>query len=316
MPQKLILDVDTGTDDAVALMCAALHPALELVAATTVAGNTGIEYTTENTLRVLDHIGARIPVYRGMATPLARHTVPGGRTDDEHVVEIHGRYLDIPAARSKAQVQHAVSFLSEYYLGPTGPETILVAVGPLTNIAAALKKEPRLAERIPELVIIGGAHEVGNITPAAEFNFWCDPEAASVVFGSSIGRITHITTDATHQVLTSLDDCATLRASGTPAATAAAVFTERRIHAYDAGQPMARPHTTPVHDALAVLALVDREMIRTVHVHVDIETGGAATVGRCVIDTHHRGKQPPNAHVALWADESRFIPMMLETLTR
>jgi inosine-uridine nucleoside N-ribohydrolase len=315
MPRKLILDVDTGTDDAVALMLAALHPELDLVAATTVNGNVPVEYCTENSLRVFDHIGVPVPVYEGVAKPIERDDLPIPRGDIQSSNAVHGGYLDIPPSRSKKQPTDAVEFLIETYRSATD-EIILVPVGPLSNIASALRREPRLKDRIPELVIMGGANRYGNVTPRAEFNVWADPEAARVVITSGIAKITLVPLDATHQALVSLDDCAALRALGTPAGTAAATFTERRIHGYDTTQPMKRANAAPVHDALAVASIVDPSVISTHHLHVDVETRGELTVGETVVDTNFRSRREPNVHVALDADERRFVAMLLETFAR
>ena len=161
---------------------------------------------------------------------------------------VHGDLLDLPAARTAARAEHAVDWLVDTYMASEGDIT-LVAVGPLTNVAMALLKEPRMAERIPEIVIMGGAHESGNRTASAEYNFWVDPEAARIVV--ECGRpIRMVPLDATHRAPVSLDDCARLRALGTAAANASAAIVEQRIHGYNATQPMAgvrprRRSTTP-----------------------------------------------------------------------
>lgn len=315
MVQQLILDVDTGTDDAVALMLAALHPDLELLGATTVNGNVPVEACTENSLRVFDHIGIPVPVYEGVTRPIARHDFPLPRHLIRSSEAVHGTYLDIPEARSRKQPTGAVEFLIETYRAATQP-IILVPVGPLSNIATALTAEPRLADLIPELVIMGGAADHGNVTPRAEFNIWGDPEAAHIVLTSGVRKITLVTLDATHRALVSLDDCARLRALGTPAGEAAARFTERRIGGYDTTQPMTRPHAAPVHDALAVASIVDPAVITTRYLPVDVETHGTLTVGETVVDSYRRGNGEPNVHVALDADEPRFVALLLETLGR
>ncbi|HEC22427.1 MAG TPA: nucleoside hydrolase [Chloroflexi bacterium] len=311
MPHRIILDVDTGTDDAVALMVAALSPDIELTGATVVNGNVPVEVGTENTLRVLDHIGADVPVFQGMATPMVRPDFPIPRVD---VSSYHGRYLDLPPARSRKGAQHAVDWLIETYLASEGDIT-LVAVAPLSNVAMAMKKEPAILEKIPEIVIMGGGHEFGNITPSAEFNIWADPEAARVVM--TCGRpIRLVALDATHRALVSREDCARLRELNTPASTAAADLIERRIQGYDEHQPMHRTGTAPVHDALAVCAVIAPEVIETTFVHVDVETHGELTVGRTVCDVAHRGGQAPNVHLALNADEPRFVSMLQDILGR
>jgi inosine-uridine nucleoside N-ribohydrolase len=313
---KLILDVDTGTDDAVALMLAALHPALDLVGATTVNGNVPVDMTTENTLRVFDHIGRNVPVYRGLAAPLARPDFPVPRdTPVPGTTRVHGDYLDIPSARSAAAAASAVEFLIETYRN-AADEIVLVPTGPLTNVAAALKAEPRLVQLIPEIVLMGGGHYCGNITPLAEFNIWADPEAARVVFTCGIPRLTIVPLDATHRALLTLADCDALDALGTPAATACATFTRRRITGYDRDQPMERPGTAPVHDALCVAAVIDRSVITTRKVHADVETHGELTVGQTVFDVAARGGEPPNADVAFDADERKFVRLLLSTFAR
>ena len=315
MPKKLILDVDTGTDDAVALMLGALHPDLELIGATTVNGNVPVDYCTENSLRVFDHIGIPVPVYEGVSKPIERDDFPIPRGDIQSSNAVHGGYLDIPPSRSTKQSTGAVEYLIETYRAAT-EEILLVPVGPMSNVATALLAEPRLKDLIPEIVIMGGANRYGNVTPRAEFNVWADPEAARVVINSGVRKITLVPLDATHQALVSLDDCAALRALGTPAGDAAATFTERRIQGYDTTQPMKRPNAAPVHDALAVASLVDPSVISTHRLHVDVETKGELTVGETVVDTNFRSRLEPNIDVALDADERKFVAMLLETFAR
>ncbi len=312
MATKIILDVDTGTDDAVALMTAALSPDIDLVGATTVNGNTGIDSTTENTLRVFEWIGLPgVPVHRGMSRPLAREQMqqlnPASR--------IHGDLLDLPAATIKAQPGHAVDWLIDTLLASDGDIT-LVPVGPLTNIATAIVKEPAILPKIPEIVLMGGAHDHGNATASAEFNIWLDPEAARIVV--NCGRpIRMVPLDATHQALVSAEDAGRLRALGTPAGEAAARFVLKRIDGYDATQPM--PHragAAPVHDALAVCAVIDPTILKTEFIPVDVETGGELSVGRTVCDFRFRSRKPANVHFALDADEPKFNRMLREILGR
>lgn len=316
MRKKLILDVDTGTDDAVAIMLAALHPALDLVACTTVNGNAPVEYCTDNTLRVLDHIArSDIPVYEGAARPFVRADFPVPRAQNDLAGKIHGKTLPVPpTARRKADAG-AVEFLIETYRNAT-EEITLVPVAPLTNIAAALTLDPKLGERIPEVVIMGGGHEIGNVTPAAEFNIWADPEAAAIVLAAGFRKLTLVPLDATHRALVSYGDCQRLRALGTPAGAAAAEFIGHRIEVHDEIQKMAVAGTTPVHDAVCVGSLIDPAIITTRRHHVAVETSGALTVGRTVIDTHFRGSGAPQADVAFDADASRFLNILLETFAR
>jgi len=312
MPTKVILDVDTGTDDAVALMVAALSPDLELVGVTTVNGNTTIDNTTDNTLRVFDWIGLPgTPVHRGMDRPLARPQMdqinPARR--------IHGDHLDLPpAATATLDPGHAVDWLIQTYLDSAG-DIVLCPVGPLTNIATAIQKEPRILEAIPEIVIMGGAHDHGNSTASAEFNIWMDPEAARIVV--NCGRpIRMIPLDATHRALVSAEDCARLRGLRTPAGEAAARFTLKRIEGYEATQKMHREGAAPVHDALAVCSIIDPSIVTTRHIPVDVEVHAELSVGRTVCDFRFRSGKPANVEFAMDADEPKFVAMLLEILGR
>jgi inosine-uridine nucleoside N-ribohydrolase len=309
--RKLILDVDTGTDDAVAIMLAALHPDLDLIACTTVNGNVEVQYCTDNSLRTLDYIGRpEIPVYEGLTQPIARPDFPIPRALKADT-GVHSRELPIPATTIKKQQAHAVEFLIETDRSTTD-EIVLMPVGPLSNIAAALTLDPKLAERVPELVIMGGGHWKGNVTPSAEFNIWADPEASAKVFAAKFPKITLVPLDATHKALVSSEKAKQLAALGTNAGLAASRFIEQRIRGYDANQPMDERGAAPVHDALCVAYLVEPSVITTLHRHVDVETVGTLTVGRTVVDLHFRGGKAPNCHVAFEADRERFCAILLD----
>ena len=313
--RKLILDVDTGTDDAIALMLAVRHPDLELVGVTTVNGNNPIEHCTDNTLRVFDLLGAAIPVYEGASTPLIRDDFPIPRQVLHRGGSMHGLELPIPKPHTSKQDRRAVEFLVDTYMATTEPIALL-PVGPLTNIATAIRLEPRIVGRIPQVIIMGGAHESGNTTPSAEFNIWCDPEAARVVLGAGFVNLVLVPLDATHRALVTWDDCQRLRATGTAAAIAAATFIEGRIVAYDALQPMDTGRSAPVHDALCVAYLADPTIVSGRPIHVDVETRGDLTLGRTVMDTHERFEAPANAFVAFDADAPRFVSMLFDVLGR
>ena len=311
-PRKLILDVDTGTDDAVAIMMAALHPALELVACTTVNGNREVERTTDATLRTLDHIGrSAVPVYAGLSRPIARTDFPIPRAERDPGV--HFKEWPLAPARSRKQDTSAVEFLIETYRAATD-EITLVPVGPLSNIASVLALEPSFVDRVPDVVIMGGGHAVTNCTASAEFNIWADPEAAALVLGAGFRRITLVPLDATHQAVISLDQCRALRASGRPAAEAAALFVEKRIDGYRSYQQLANQEAAPIHDALCIAAMLDPSVITTEAYRVDVETRGTFTIGRTVIDVNRRTRLEPNCQVAMSADTALFGRLVLDTL--
>lgn len=314
MARRLIMDVDTGTDDAVALMFAALHPDLELLGVTTVNGNVSLAATTDNTLRVLDWIGcAGIPVHPGLTRPIVRTDFPSARHfDSGGKDDPHGTALDIPEPSSRAQAQGAVEYLIETLRGAAEPVT-LVAVGPLSNIAAALALDPGLTGRVDEIVIMGGGHATANVTASAEFNIWADPEAAAMVLAAGFPKLTLVTLDATHRAVITRDACRALAGLGTPAGTAADRFIGRRIDAYSGG---AGDGAAPVHDVVCTAYLVRPDVVRTSPLPVTVETAGAATVGRTVIDTRPGAPEPANAHVALDANAELLSGLLTDTFAR
>ncbi|AXB47638.1 nucleoside hydrolase [Amycolatopsis albispora] len=312
MARRLILDVDTGTDDAVAILHAALHPELELAGVTTVNGNVGLAHTTDNTLRVLDLIGrSDVGVHPGLAHPIARRGFPGQKHYERDTDrDMHGTSLPLPEARSKARDSTAVEFLLETLRSATSRLT-LVPVGPLSNIATVLAIDPSVVEAVDELVVMGGAHAYGNVTASAEFNVWADPEAAAMVFSAGFERLTLVPLDATHQALVTRRDCEAMAALGTPAGRAAADLITRRIDAYSAGHGISATDAAPVHDAVCTAYLVRPEIITTRHLHVTVDTSSSLTVGRTVMDTRPNAVGEPNAHVAFSADPA----ILVETLT-
>lgn len=311
--RKLIIDCDTGTDDAVALMLAALHPEIDLVGVTTVFGNAPLAATTTNSLSVLDLIGRpEIPVHAGVSRPIVRKTMPSERFfKTDTVADPHGTYLDIPRSTRAAASHNAVEYLIETYRNATEPIT-LMPIGPLTNIAVAVAMEPRFAEWVPRLIIMGGGHEVPNMTASAEFNIWADPEAGASVFEAGFRDVLLVPLDATHRALVTDRQCAALGALGTPAGKATETFVTRRINSYEAMQKMDIPNSAPVHDALCVAALVEPDIVTTKRCHVAVETAGVLTVGRTVVDTHRRSGLEPNATVAFDANADRFVELMME----
>lgn len=315
MKRKLILDVDTGTDDAVAIMLAALHKDLELVALTTVNGNVPVEHCTDNSLRTLDWIGrSDIPVYEGCHHPIVRMDFPVPRAIKKDV-NVHMSELPIPAPVSVKQTLSAPEFLVQAFREAKG-DTTLVAVGPLTNLAAAIALDPNFVANVPELVIMGGAVNKSNITESAEFNIWADPEAAAIVLDAGFKKLVLVPLDATHQALVSLTQTRALRDLGTPAGIAAADIIDFRINGYQTNQPTGVLETAPVHDVLCIAYLVHPEVVTLRHVNCVIETKGEWTIGRTVVDHEFRTKRAPNCEVAFGADRELFNALMAETFAQ
>jgi len=315
MAQKLILDCDTGTDDAVAIMLAALHPGLELLGVTTVNGNVEVARCTDNSLRTLDWIGrGEIPVYEGLAKPIVRGDFPVPRAVNRNP-GVHMETLPLPEARQGKQALSAPEFLVRAFRESPG-EIVLVAVGPLSNLAAAIALDPAFARNAAELIIMGGAIDKSNVTPSAEFNIWADPEASAVVLAADFPKITLVPLDATHQALISLTQCEELRALRTHAGEATADLVAFRIKGYEANQPTGTPQSAPVHDALCIAALIDPSVITTKFVNVVIETRGEYTIGRTVVDHEKRTKRTPNCHVAFGADRAKFFAFLKATFAK
>ncbi len=306
MKHKIILDCDPGHDDAIALLLAAHHPAIELVAITTVAGNQTVEKTTRNALKVCTLAGIRdVPVAIGMDRPLVRPA--------RHAADIHGESgLDgpqMPEPAIELAPRHAVDLIIERLMHSDGDIT-LVPTGPLTNIAAAMRQEPAIVPKIKAISLMGGAIGLGNVTPAAEFNIWADPEAAAIVFGC--GRpITMIPLEVTHQALATDEVLARLRDAHRPVATLAAdllaffASTYRRVFGFPAA---------PVHDPCAVAAVIEPDIIEAHMMRVEVETTGEWTAGRTVCDVHDTLAKEPNARVGYALDAPRFWDMVIETL--
>lgn len=313
MRQKVWIDCDTGSDDAVAIIAAAQHPALDLVAVSTVNGNVPLANTTDNTLRVLDVIGSTVPVYAGCPRPLVRPDFPIPRDVlNAGREEFQKRTLDFPAPTSRAQDRGAVEALIEHYRGPDAAETVLVAVGPLTNLAAAFAADGELAARIPRLVIMGGARGWGNVSATAEFNFWVDPEAAAAVLSAGVRDVLIVPLDATHDAALSREHCTRFEALGTAGALATAALVRQRIDTYP-GSDHGTLEAAPVHDALCIAALLRPDVLtEVIAAAVTVETGGEHSVGAMVVDERPWSAHPHNARVALRADAEIFAAVLEE----
>ena len=313
MRRRVILDVDTGTDDAVAIMLALRHPALDVVGITTVNGNAPLGVVIDNTLRVVDLLGARVPVFAGADRPLERPDFPVPRAQRPDRA-IHARPLSLPPARSTAAPSTAADFLIETVSAEPG-EISLVTTAPLTNLAHALAREPRLCGAFREVLTLGGIHAIGNVTPAADFNIWADPEAARFVLRAGVERHVLVPLDTSQQALVTRVHCDAMAAGSDHVAHAAAELIAARIAAYSDRAALAAKEAAPVHDAFAVAALVDRELLRTQPLHVDVETRGELTTGRSVIDVDGRGGSAPNVEVGWAGHVGGFGDEMVRQLT-
>ena len=305
----VILDCDPGHDDMVAIMLAAAHPAIELLAITTVAGNGTLERTTANARATCALAGIRgVPVAAGAPRPLlgSLHTAP----------TVHGESAldgaDLPSGDEiPLAAEHAVALTARLLRESAEPVT-LVPVGPLTNVALLLRLHPELIDRIAEIVLMGGSTGAGNVTPFAEFNIWVDPEAADVVLSSGV-PVTLCGLDVTHQALATPAVLDRLRAQATPLATTVVdllgFFRDRYRDIWGLDSP-------PVHDPVAVARVIDPTLVRCEDAHVAIELQGAHTRGATVCDRHGVLGRPPNAKVATGLDVPRFWDLVVEAVER
>ncbi len=290
-PRKIILDVDTGTDDAIAIAVAALSTQLEILGITVVHGNQPLAYTVENTLRVVQFLKKDIPVYPGCPEPMVQYLLPGRVSnirkqaveqiiDGEHV-SIHTKYLDLPPATITPQSRHACSFILDT-LKASKEKITLVAVGPLTNIAMVLRMDPTVSSQIEEIVIMGGAVKHGNRSPVAEANFYDDPEAAQIVLTSGC-KVRLCTLDATETVLCAQEDAARFRKCSYVGDFAGAVTEDfiRRCTLLD----ICNNGAVSIHDAVTVCAVIDPSIVEVMrHEACDVDFSGGWADGQLLVD--------------------------------
>ena len=306
MARPIIIDTDPGQDDAVALLLAFAQPdELDIRLVSTVAGNVGIDLTTANALRVRD-LAARpdVPVRAGMARPMLEPLETAEFVSGPDGLSGAG----LPAAASSAAPGHAVQGIVEVLRAATDGSITICALGPLTNVAMALRLAPKLAPKLREIVVMGGAMGLGNMTPAAEFNFYVDPHAAAVVLGAGV-PVTLFGLHATHQAIASSAAMARLDGLGTR--------TGRAVHGM-----LTRPRpgglgtaAHPMHDPCVIAWLLWPELFKGRDCHVEIELAGNVR-GRSTIDWNGRTKRPANAFVVNEVDADRLFERMIDALAR
>jgi inosine-uridine nucleoside N-ribohydrolase len=303
---RILIDCDPGHDDMMAIMVACSFPELELLGVTTVAGNQTGEKTYLNALKILTLIGnTNIPVARGADKPLFR--------DLTVAPEIHGVSgldgADLPEPGFKGLERHAVDFLVQTVM-ESGSPLVLVPTGPLTNIALAMLKDPRITTKLERIVLMGGAVFDSNITPAAEFNIYVDPEAAKVVFGSGV-PITMVGLDVTNKALFGFEDIEKL--AGLNGKVSRVVAPLLKFFA-QANKDIFGFNGAPLHDALAVAHLIKPQVIKTRRMNVEIETDGELTRGRTVADVYGISGRPANIDVALEVDNDLFKDLLFRAI--
>jgi inosine-uridine nucleoside N-ribohydrolase len=305
MGVPILLDCDPGHDDALALLLALASPEVELLGVTTVHGNATLANTTANALKILELAGrGDVAVAAGADRPLTR--------EPRTAAHVHGATgldgPDLPPPSGAPVAAHAVDFLAERLAASERPVT-LIPTGPLTNVALLLARHPEAAARLERIVLMGGAIAEGNITPAAEFNIWVDPEAAARVFAGGLD-ITMVGLDVTHRALMTPAHAEQLRASGRVGTVVAELFAfYHQFHSRVYDLP-----GSPVHDALAVAHVLRADLLRTAHCNVEIDCASELCRGRTVADIWNVTDRPTNARVATEVDAPAFLDLLVERI--
>lgn len=324
-PRRIILDTDPGVDDAMAIFLALRSPELKVEAITPVSGNVPLEFTLPNALRLVEIAGRTdIPVAAGASVPLVRRLITAAYVHGEN--GLGG--VDFPAPKLKPVAENASELISRLVRANPGQITI-VAVGPLTNIATVLRADPEIAHMIPEIAIMGGSLAGGNITPAAEFNLYVDPEAARIVFDAGI-PLTMVGLDVTEKVLLREEHVQMLERGQGAVSQAAGKIMRATLSRMRAGHDAT---VVAMHDPLTIASLIDPKLLKLVDHYVEIETQGELTAGMTVgykrgpargsapyataTTAQPTGELPfrPNAKVAMEVDADRFFNLLIPRLT-
>jgi len=308
MAVPVILDCDPGHDDAFAIWLAAGHPNLDLLGITTVGGNGQLAQTTRNAQVVCTVAGIRdVPIAAGADSPLTRTLQTAG--------DIHGASaLDGPVPPEpdvELDPRGAVQLLHDLLTGSPEP-VVVIATGPLTNIALLLRIHPEVRTKIKEIAWMGGSTGRGNVTPYAEFNCWVDPEAAAVVVAAGL-RFSMVGLNVTHLALVTPEVLDQLAAVGNATSAFAVELLKFFRASYQEAEGMAAP---PLHDPVAVALVAVPEIVTTVHTRLDIELHGPETVGATSVDLHNKLGRPANAHVAVDLDADRFWKTVEDAIRR
>ena len=308
-PKKIILDCDPGHDDAIALLLAHGNPNIELLAVTTVVGNQTLEKVTRNALSVARIANiTNVPFAAGAVRPLIRNV--------EVAPDIHGDSgLDgpvLPEPAIQLDKRHAIDLIIDTIMSHPPKTVTLVPTGGLTNIAMAVRKEPKIVERVKEVVLMGGGYHVGNWSAVAEFNIKIDPEAAHIVFNEK-WPVTMVGLDLTHQALATPDVIEKIKAIKTKPAKFVLEMLEFFGKMYKQAQGFTYP---PVHDPCAVAYVINPELIKTKRVPVDIELTGTLTLGMTVADFRFPPDDNCHTQVATELDHTGFWDLIVDSLKR
>lgn len=304
---RLVIDTDPGVDDAHAILAAFAHPRARIEAITTVAGNVPLDQTTANTCTILDVLEQDVPVYPGCGSPMVADRVDAAYYHGADGLGESG----YPPSPRRVEDEHAVNALIRMANQAPG-ELTLVAIGPLTNVALALRLDPTLPGKVHQLVVMGGCvRGPGNVTPAAEFNVYCDPEAAAVVLGAWPG-LTLVPWEAARDYAFSAEQLEALLSIDSPRAE---LFRRVTRLVIGVNEKLGRGRTLYVPDLLAVAVALEPGILQHVETHaVLVETAGKHTRGHTTVDWLNRTGREPNVNLVLKVDRERLWEMMQAAL--
>lgn len=300
----LIIDTDPGVDDTIALIMCMAWEGFDIQGITTVGGNVGLEHTSNNARNIVKLCGKEVKVAKGAEKPLYKTLTTASHI---HGAKGMGR-LELPASHKEFLEEEAVDVIYQTALAMDGKLRILT-LGPLTNLAMAIEKYPELPQLIHSAVVMGGAMGVGNVTPAAEFNIFADPEAAKIVFDSGMD-LTMVGLDVTIPTVVTPVDNERIKGLNNPVADVVAELVEYAISKEfpynDKGAIM--------HDPLSAAVLMEPTIIETIHCHVDVDCRKGPTSGMTLVDRYGTKGKAPNVHVAVSADNQRFVDVLMQCL--
>jgi len=307
--KRLVLDTDPGIDDALTILYALASPEVKMEAITVVNGNCPMEQGVINALSVLELAGAtHIPVARGMDKPLLLPVINAEVT--------HGKsglgYAELPPPKTSPTEKHAVELIRGLVLQDPGQVNI-VAIGPLTNIAMAVRLYPQIVDAVQHLYIMGGAiNHCGNMTPQAEFNIYCDPHAASIVFHSGI-PFTLVPLDVTYQTLMTRDDLNMFAPLQTPLSDFVIKASSYVMEYLSESQEVMG---CALNDPLALAALFQDDILELHHLVIDVDTNYGVSMGKTFADFYNYDHKPANGYAALGVDSRRFVTHFLERMIK
>jgi purine nucleosidase len=306
-PKRLIIDTDPGIDDSLAILLALASPEVKLEALTVVSGNSTAQQGVINALGVLELGGSvEIPVAQGATIPLIQPLLVASETHGEVGIG----YARLPMPSKKPVQQHAVDLIIDTVLSNPG-EISLVAIGPLTNIALAIRREPRIVDAVREVFIMGGAIRAGgNTTPLAEYNIYCDPHAAYIVFHSGL-PLTLVPLDVTYQAILTRQDVDRLLEVQSPISRFLADATRYYMEFHNEYQKI---EGCVINDPLALALTFAPELVDTEHLFVDVDISGGVSMGKTFADFYQMNKAAPNMHTALGVRGRDFIELFLERM--